>query len=287
MMRLSQRYLIVGVLGTCLLIPVIFCGQSASGLQQIAGKIEVQLVPGESKSVRWGLVSDSEEDLQLKLSSGGIGSEFLTIPPTASLATKETKYVDVMITIPETHPGGVTLVPYVQATQAGEAGQVVLNVGLRKYIQIVIEPNPDSALRTLQIKSYEYNVTIGGDEVVLTIDSTSNVSDFSMDYENRQISFNVSGLAGTNGTAMIPIGTALEGPYSVLIDNAPVAATQTSDDLGLTSISFQYGHSVHKVVVTGVAIVPEFPFPILGMIAGLLILTIALNSRILKFKKAR
>jgi hypothetical protein len=266
-------------LGILLLAPFVLSFNTVEALQQIAGKIEVHLAPGESESVRWGLVSDSDEDLELKLISDGIGAEFLSVPQTAQLAARETKSIDVVITIPEDHPGGATVRPYVQATQAGEPGQVVLNVGLRKYIDIVIEPNPDTSLRTLQMKSFTSKVIIDGKEVVLTIESTSEVSDFAMDYEKKQVSFTVSGHGGTNGSALVPVGQALEGPYSVLIDDVPITTFETIDESETTSMRLQYSHSTHKITIAGASVIPEFPLPMLGMIVGLVILVVTTGSR--------
>jgi hypothetical protein len=280
-MGTSTRTLIFTLLlGILLLFPFTLSINSASALQQIAGKIEVHLAPGESESVRWGLVSDSDEDLELKLISDGIGAEFLSIPATAPLAARETKYIDVVIAVPQDHPGGMMVRPYVQANQAGEPGQVVLNVGLRKYIDIVIEPNPDSSLRTLQMKSFENKVIIDGKEVVMTIESTSEVSNFVIEYEKKQISFVVSGHGGTNGSALVPVGLVLEGPYSVLIDDIPITTFETIDDSETTDIRLRYSHSDHKVTITGASVIPEFPIPILGMIAGLVVLIIAASPRI-------
>ena len=266
-------------LGILLLVPIVLSSNTAVALQQIAGKIEVHLAPGESKSVRWGLVSDSDEDLELKLFSEGIGAEFLSIPPAVPLAARETKYIDVLITVPEDHPGGVAVRPYVQATQSGEPGQVVLNVGLRKYIDIVIEPNPDTSLKSLQMKSFANEVIIDGKEVELKIESTSDVSDFALDYEKMQISFLVSGHGGTNGSALVPVGHVLEGPYSVLIDDVSVTDFETIDDSGTTAIRLEYTHSTHKITIAGASVIPEFPLVMLGIITGIAILVIATSSR--------
>lgn len=283
MVSLAERALLVVALGTLLLVSTVLSTQNAFALLQIAGKIEVALAPGESQTVRWGLISDSDEDIELNLISEGIGAEFLAIPPTALIPARETKYIDVMISIPEDHPGDVALRPYVQATQAGEPGQVVVNVGLRKYIDILIGPNPNSVFRTLQMKSFENRVVIDGKEVVLKIESTSDLSDFVLDYEKNQISFIVSGLGGTNGTALVPIGQVLEGPHSVLIDDVPVTNFETVDDAGTTTISLHYRHSAHKITITGASVVPEFSVVSMGIIStAMLVIVLAWRHQVLR-----
>lgn len=135
----------------------------ASALQQVAGKVELVLAPGETRTFRWGLVSDIDEAAELGLRAEGAGSEFIALPRTVDLAAKGSVYVAVNVTIPAEHPGGITLKPVVYATQFGKpGGPTIINLQMQKTLTVTIEPNPDASFRTLEVKSFVQEVTIGG-----------------------------------------------------------------------------------------------------------------------------
>lgn len=248
----------------------------ASALQQVAGKVELAMAPGETQTFRWGLVSDIDEAAELGLRAEGAGSEFIALPRTVDLAAKGSVYVTVNVTIPAEHPGGVVLKPVVYATQFGKpGGPTIINLQMQKTLTITIEANPDASFRTLEVKSFVQEVTIGGSDIQLSIESSSDISEFAFDEQKKQISFRVSGFAGTNGSATIPVSKVLEGPYNVMLDDKPIADFETikNDTSAETSIKIDYSHSVHTITITGTNVVPEFPIPAIGLIAALLSIT--------------
>ncbi len=244
----------------------------AYGLQQVAGKIELTIPPGESEGFRWGLISDIDEEAEISFSAKGIGSEFIALPTTVDIGPKQSVYVSVNVTIPAEHPGGVTLKPVVYATQFGKpGGQTIINIQMQKTLTINIDANPDARFRTLEVKSFVQEVTIGGSDIQLSIESSSDISEFAFDEQKKQISFRVSGFAGTNGSALIPVSKVLEGPYNVMLDDKPITDFETieNDTSGETRIKLSYSHSVHTITITGTSVVPEFSFPMIALIVAL------------------
>ena len=162
-----------------------------------------------------------------------------------------------MVTVPKEHPGGVTIVPTMLATLEGKPGQVVINVQMAKAVNVEIYPNVDPALRKLDMKSYVNDLIIDGRQLSFAIESTSKITDFSIDYERNQISFMVRGFAGVNGTAIVPIGQVLNGQYGVLLHETPLSTVKAVDESGTSKLMLEYPHSVHKITISGASVVPE------------------------------
>src|SRR5437870_12897248 len=174
---------------------------TAFALQQVAGKIEIIIKPGETQSFKWGLLSDSDEESEIGLTANGSGSEFLSFPEMVKLGPKQLVYVSFNVTIPKEHPGNASLSPVLAATQFGKPGrQTVINVQMQKTVNITIEPNPSSEFKEIKIKSFPQKVKLNEKQIDLMIQSSSEIDNFTFSPEKRQISFMVSGLAGTNGT---------------------------------------------------------------------------------------
>lgn len=108
-------------------------------LQQVAGLIEVDVNPGETKSVSWQLVSDDSKPITVEIVANGPGSEFLSFPKTVKLEPHAIVPVEIKVSIPKDHSGDVSLRPAVYATQKGEKeGTTVVNVQMKKYVTINI-----------------------------------------------------------------------------------------------------------------------------------------------------
>jgi len=130
-----------------LLIPV--AAYDVYALQQVAGKITVEIKPGETKSFQWGLISDEDNPITVGLSAIGSGSEFLSFEKSITLQPKQLIYANVTVTIPQDHPGGRDLTPSVYATQFGEQdGSTILNIQMKKIPSIIIAENDNPEFRT-------------------------------------------------------------------------------------------------------------------------------------------
>lgn len=125
--------------------------------------------------------------------------------------------------------------------------------------------------RSLGLATSSHQITVAGKPVSLTIDSSSQISGLGFDDVSRQISFTVDGRDGTKGTTIIPISWVLEDPYIVAIDGKAADYDIIHDETtGETRIRLDYGHSIHKVTVSGTAVVPEFPVPLVGAVAAVI-----------------
>ena len=111
-----------------------------------------------------------------------------------------------------------------------------------------------------------HSVTVGAEAISVATTSTSTVSDFALNEENKMVSFKTDG-SGQDTT--ISIGAVLEGPYTVMVDGEETTDYEESTDSeGVTTITTSHGTGAHEVTISGTQVVPEFPVAALGAIAG-------------------
>lgn len=65
---------------------------------------------------------------------------------------------------------------------------------------------------------YAISVTGSEDKIVLSINSSSHVSDFRFNGQMKQIPFKISSKDDNGDFVMLPIRRAFEGPYTVTLD---------------------------------------------------------------------
>lgn len=113
----------------------------------------------------------------------------------------------------------------------------------------------------LEMKDNMEKINVKGNDVDLDLSSSSTISDFAVNEENKQISFKVSGDDGTQGITVIPVSKVLQGPYTITLDGQPITDFETLTDqtTGDVSIKIKYHHSTHNVIISGANVVPEFP----------------------------
>jgi hypothetical protein len=122
----------------------------------------------------------------------------------------------------------------------------------------------------IELTAMTMTVQIAGEDVDVAIRSSSTISEFALDEENKRLSFTVDGEDGTEGTTEISIGRVLEGPYTVTIDGqAATDVEETTSASGEAMLTISYTHSIHDVDVTGTNVVPEFPVVVIGAIAAI------------------
>jgi hypothetical protein len=137
-------------------------------------------------------------------------------------------------------------------------------------IRGVIDFDPMSNLGQ-ELKSVIHSVLVKGKNVDLALKTTSTISNFKLEEQEKKISFAVDGPTGTPGTTTISIGQVLEGPYVVTIDGTPTTNFQVTDEgTSEAMMEISYTHSVHEITVTGTNVVPEFPVVVLGVIAAVI-----------------
>jgi len=103
-----------------------------------------------------------------------------------------------------------------------------------------------------QITHYTFSIVWGTETFIVSVESNSTVSNFTFNQPDKEISFNVTGLAGTVGFCNVTIPKALlyGDPWTVLIDGTPVPTTIT-ENATHTSLYFKYTHSTHKIQIIG------------------------------------
>ena len=125
------------------------------------------------------------------------------------------------------------------------------------------------------VTPHAVSVTGIKDEIILPINSSSNVTDFRFNEPMKQILFKVSGEDENGGIVMFPISRALEGPYTVTVDgnvmtNFEIINNQTSSE---SNIKISYSEGIHDIIIVGTNVIPEFP----TSVVGILILALAIG----------
>ena len=130
-------------------------------------------------------------------------------------------------------------------------------------------------------KVYQDDPTVQGKAVHIKIETSSKISNFQVSEGEKKISFRVEGSEGTQGVVIMPLQQVMEGPYHVTIDGNPATNFLIIEDktTGEKVLNLSYHHSAHDIVITGGAVVPEFPIHIIA-IMGAVIGIIVVMSRV-------
>ena len=134
----------------------------SSALQQVVGPIVVEIQPGETKTVQWGLVSDKKNDVTVvELSADGSGAEFLLFPKTAYIGPGQLIFVDITVTIPPENTNNVELNPIISAIEYDQSeSSTLLNIQMEKTLSIIISSQNEAKS---ELKN-ELNTTESTDE---------------------------------------------------------------------------------------------------------------------------
>jgi hypothetical protein len=232
-------------------------------LQQVAGDIVVNVKPGETKTLRWGLLSEKNESSTVNITADGIGAEFLSFPENVTLtASGQINYVPVNVSIPSNYTGAKELNPSIIATQAGEeVGPTIINIAMSKPLCVVIAQS-NTTTASQDFEDYTQKVIANDDDgggsnqsITIPIESTSNITEFSFNETKNQISFKASGDAGTNGTTIIYVGQVLQEPYSLMVDGIPstdfdIITNTTTGEKGI-QITYRHNCMDNNFILTG------------------------------------
>lgn len=104
-------------------------------------------------------------------------------------------------------------------------------------------------------------MTVGEDAIQVRVNSSSTISNFGLDVENKKISFNVSGTGAAGGMTEIYIESILEGPYLVTVDGQVINNVKMieSSEPHMSKIEIAHAHDSQVITVAGTNVVPEFP----------------------------
>jgi len=113
-------------------------------LQQVAGPLVITVSAGGSNSAKYGLVNDGNETITISLRAEGDVVPYLSFPATVDLPPKKLVYTDIVATIPKNYDTslGGNLNGWLYALQKGEAGQVQINVQMKKNVTMIIPELP-------------------------------------------------------------------------------------------------------------------------------------------------
>jgi hypothetical protein len=122
-----------------LVLPIflLFFVQGVFSLQEVAGPLVISVPVGGINSAQWGLLNDGNQAITTSLSATGNAAQYLSFPQTVVLQPGIIDYVSITATIPATYSGG-NITGYLTATQAGQPGQVQINVQMIKSLTITV-----------------------------------------------------------------------------------------------------------------------------------------------------
>jgi hypothetical protein len=144
---------------------------------------------------------------------------------------------------------------------------------LTKYVV----PKPDQEPDTKMLTSQPQSVSVAQEMIEVQVNSSATISNFALDEEEKKITFDVNG----EGNTEIKIGSVLDGPYIVTVNEEVLQDVQvTESDDGTSVILIAHQDGSETISVAGTSVVPEFPLSIL--IIGFAIGISALGARILK-----
>jgi hypothetical protein len=248
---------------------------AAFALQQVAGQIELELSPGQTSEFRWGLLSDGDRNTEVYLRAEGAGSEFLSLPSSVILEPSQYYWIDVLVSVPQNHSGGIQLKPSLFAKELGdETGTTVMNIQMQKIVTINISPNPDASLaKSVLLRDFPHTIRIGDEQFEVLVQSSADVDEFSFDKDRKELSFRIIEQA-PSGTTAVHVASLLNGPHTIAVDDTELTGQQfvSSQD---GSLQIEHSQGTHYFSIIGTSVVPEFSFHVLIVASILAIITTA------------
>jgi hypothetical protein len=242
------------------IIPNVITITQSYALQQVAGKIIIETMPGETETFSWGLISDKNGSSTVNITADGMGAEYLSFPENVTLAAGgQITYIPVNVSIPANYTGDKELTPSITATEAGkQIGQTIINIAMSKVLCVIIAQN-NTTTASKDFQDYTQKVVArdrgGNQSITIPIESTSNITEFRFNETENQISFKASGDAGTNGTTIIYVSQVLQEPYSLLLDGIPstdfdIILNGTTGERGI-QITYRHSCMDNDFILTG------------------------------------
>jgi hypothetical protein len=112
-------------------------------------------------------------------------------------------------------------------------------------------------------ETYEFSAVWDENTYDVVATSNSALSNFEFNQPTHQVSFNASGIPGTNGYCEVVIPkTLLGGPFKVFTGNQQIATTETENTTH-SFINFTYTHNSDTIEIVATTAIPEFPSIIL------------------------
>jgi len=128
------------------------------------------------------------------------------------------------------------------------------------------------------VHTRSYPVTWDSRTFLVTINTNSTISDLLFDQSVKQISYKISGGAGTYGFSNVTIPKELiSGPFTLNVDDTPIEAAMMENATHI-SLHFTYEQVSHEVKLIGTYVIPEFPVSLIATltaaVAGIILVSI-------------
>jgi len=122
---------------------------------------------------------------------------------------------------------------------------------------VTTPPVPEQiATPPTDLKSSVIPVMVGANQVELSVQSSSQLTDVGLDEENKKLSLTVAG--DNDGVTVIPVGAVLEGEFVVMLDGQVTTDFAILDDQGVQTLTLTYPSGAHDISISGTRVVPEF-----------------------------
>jgi hypothetical protein len=130
----------------------------------------------------------------------------------------------------------------------------------------------DAMKEVYDLREETYSVSAKDTQAKVGIETNSKISNFDFSENEKRVSFSIDGNPGANGLTVVHVDSVLEGPFIVTIDGEETDSFVVAQDesSGQSTIEISYAGSPRDIVIVGTNVVPEFPVPIVGAIAGLI-----------------
>lgn len=99
-------------------------------------------------------------------------------------------------------------------------------------------------------------VMVDDNQVELTIQSSSQLTNVGLDEENKKLSLTVAG--DNDGVTVIPVGNVLEGEFVVMLDGQVTKDFEILDEQGVQTLTLNYPSGAHDISISGTRVIPEF-----------------------------
>jgi len=130
--------------------------------------------------------------------------------------------------------------------------------------EVTPDPTPETTEQPAKLESRSVPVSVGGENVDVLVESSSSITKFGLDEENKKISFTADG--DKEGTTHLFLGNVLKGPFVVMMDDKETQDFTTDEQGNILEMTYSSGN--HEFSISGTQVVPEFPVVVVGLIAA-------------------
>ncbi|NOJ27125.1 MAG: hypothetical protein DA330_03845 [Nitrososphaera sp.] len=130
----------------------------------------------------------------------------------------------------------------------------------------------DALASILDLKTTVHKVELKDTQAEVKIVSSSDVSNFALITEKKQISFDIDNSKTANTVTQISIQDVLEGPHTVMVDGSEAKDVLFIGDrtTGERIIQINTDNKAHEITIIGTKVVPEFSIATIGILGAVI-----------------